>query len=113
AESPRAVRLHSGDLHIAITPHRSADFVTPTFTISKPGSRAVVLSGSGGVLDDGYERAEISVGRWDRAGHRFAMVAHYSKGAHCCLRLRLVVPVGAGLRVVDFDERDARVNVRL
>jgi hypothetical protein len=101
--NPHPVRIRAGKLHVTVFSGRHQGITVPMVRVSV-GSRSVLVRGWDQY--NSFARARISIGRWDRAGHPFVLVAQDEGGAHCCLWLRVFVAEGAGLSVTDFGERD-------
>jgi hypothetical protein len=53
----------------------------------------------------------ISVGRLDRTGARYVMLATFTGGLHCCWRIQMALPDGPRRRVLEVGAFDAPYNL--
>ena len=103
AGDPDPAHYRAGPLSLAVRGTKEADaLVRPVLTVEISGLPPVEVQGS--PTPPGFDH-RIMVGAWD--GERpYVLFQSFTGGAHCCNLIRLVVPEGGRLSVVDLGAWD-------
>lgn len=104
---PGPVQYRNGDLVITVRAIRlggdNGGLIEPRVTVTKRGRRPLTIRGGpiSPVMPHG-----LTVGQLDRSGTRYVMWQAYTGGAHCCFRIRLLIPEGIDRGVVELGTFD-------
>lgn len=93
----------SGGVTATLARRLQGDAAMPTLTVSSPGKAPFRI-----VIDDGVAgySSYIAIGSLAPGQSPSVVLQTYTGGAHCCIHLTAVVPVGVAFRAVDFGEWD-------
>lgn len=102
----RPVVYRAGPVTLTLRGQRRGDLTQLLLTVARRGMAPVTLRGE--EVLGGFEQ-HVSVGRWD-AHSQYVRLQSFSGGAHCCILVSLVMPVGGRLRVVELGAWDGEYD---
>ena len=93
----------AGGVTATLARRLQGDSALPMLTVSAPGKAPFRI-----VIDDSMASysSYIGIGSLAPGESPSVLLQTYTGGAHCCMHVTVVAPVGAGFRAIDFGEWD-------